>query len=291
VESAEEWIAAHCAPIGPAETIRARVWATTLRIPTADGPVWFKACAPSHRFEPELVAALARTRPELLPRVLGWDRARGWLLTADSGTSFRQLGNPPELWLRLLPRYAELQRDANVPSSVPDRTLPRWPELYDALARSELPLEPSEAERLREHGPRFQALCEELDRYGLPATVQHDDLHDTNAFVRDDELRIGDWGDASLSHPFVSLVVTYRFLEERNGLASTDPWFARLRDAYLEPWGPGLVDAFELAQRLGRFVHAFGWLSLRRLLPAETRAEYDVPFRIVLLRALAAFPD
>ena len=27
------------------------------------------------------------------------------------------------------------------------------------------------------------ALCEELAGHGLPATVQHDDLHDTNSFV------------------------------------------------------------------------------------------------------------
>jgi aminoglycoside phosphotransferase (APT) family kinase protein len=140
---------------------------------------------------------------------------------------------------------------------------------------------------LRDHAPRFEALCEELAGHGLPATVQHDDLHDTNTFVDGDGLRIADWGDASLSHPFVSLVVTFRFLEERNGLDPADPWLGRLRDAYLEPWGSGLVGAFELAERLGRFVHAFGWASLRRLLPPEVRPEYDVPFRIVLRRALS----
>jgi len=287
VESAEEWINAHCTPVGPAEVIRERAWATTMRIPTADGPVWFKESAPSHRFETQLVASLARCRPELVPRVLACDPARGWLLTADAGTSFRECGNPPELWLRLLPRYAELQREAIVPDAVPDRTLERWPELYGELAGSELPLDAAEAERLRAYAPRFEALCGELAAHGLPAAVQHDDLHDTNAFVDGERLRISDWGDASLSHPFVSLVVTFRFLEERNGLEPTDPWFARLRDAYLEPWGTGLVEAFELAERLGRFVHAFGWVRLRRLLPPEVRPEYDVPFRTVLVRALA----
>jgi Phosphotransferase enzyme family len=287
VDSAGEWIAAHCRPTGPSAVVRSRVWATTTRIPTADGPVWFKACAPSHRFEAELVPSLARCRPELLPRVLAHDAARGWLLTADAGTSFRQLGNPPELWLRLLPRYAELQRDASVPGAVPDRTLPRWPELYDELVASALPLEPAEAKRLGDYAPRFASLCEELAGHGLPATVQHDDLHDTHSFVDGDVLRMADWGDASLSHPFVSLVVTFRFLEERSGLVPADPWFAKLRDAYLEPWGPGLVATFDLAQRLGRFVHAFGWVSPRRLLPAEERPAYDVPFRTVLRRALS----
>lgn len=263
------------------------MWATTTRIPTTDGPVWFKACAASHRFEAELVATLARRRPDLLPRVLACDAARGWLLTADAGVSFDELGNPPELWLGLLPRYAELQRDATAPESVPDRTLPRWPALYEELAASALPLEPAEMERLRRFAPRFAELCSELAGHGLPVAIQHDDLHHRNAFVDGERLRIVDWGDASLSHPFVSLVVTYRFLEERNGLRPADPCFARLRDAYLEPWGTGLVDAFGLAQRLGRFAHAFGWTALRRLLPPDRRAAYDVPFRVVLRRALA----
>jgi Phosphotransferase enzyme family len=291
VERVGEWISAHCRPTGSPVIVCERVWATTARIPTADGTVWFKASAESHRFETELVASLARTRPDLLPRVLGCDIARGWLLTADAGTPFGRLGNPPELWLRLLPAYAELQREASVPRSVPDRTLPRWPALYEELAASELPLEPAEVEQLRRLAPRFAELCEKLAEHDLPPTVQHDDLHHENAFVDGDRLRIVDWGDASLSHPFVSLVVTFRFLEERNGLDPVDPWFARLRDAYLEPWGAGLVGAFDLAERLGRFVHAFGWVSLRPLLPPGERAEDDVPFRIVLRRALAAFPD
>jgi hypothetical protein len=250
--------------------------------------VWFKACAESHRFEAGLVASLARSAPDLLPRVLACDAARGWLLTADAGTSFEQLGNPPELWLRLLPRYAELQHEGTMPRGTPDRTLQRWPELYDELAAAELPLEPEEVERIRRFAPHFAALCRDLAGHGLPTAVQHDDLHHKNAFVDGDRLRIIDWGDASASHPFVSLVVTFRFLEERNGLQPSDPWFAKLRDAYLEPWGTGLVPAFELAQRLGRFAHAFGWVSLRRLLPPEEWAAYDVPFQTVLRRALAA---
>ena len=61
-------------------------------------------------------------------------------------------------------------------------------------------------------------------------------------------LRVLDWGDSSISHPFASLVVTFRFLEEFNKLPPGDPWFPRLRDAYLEPWGHGLTDAFALAR-------------------------------------------
>lgn len=230
---------------------------------------------------------LAADWPDLFPRVVAADAAKGWLLLADAGTPFETLGNPPELWLKLLPAYAELQRDAAVPDTVPDRSLARWPELYDDLLHSELPLTASEVAKLRRFAPRFAALCEELSAYGLPAAIQHDDLHHRNAYADGQRLRIIDWGDSSLSHPFVSMVVTFRFLEERNGLPPDDRWFTTLRDAYLEPWGAGLDDAFNLAQRVGRFAHAFGWADLRRLLPQDACPAYDIPFQVVLRRALA----
>jgi hypothetical protein len=287
VDREEEWIRAHLELTGSKEVVRERIWATTWRLSTSEGVVWFKACATTHRFEAELVPLLAARWPDILPRVVAEDQERGWLLLADAGLPFETLGNPPELWLRLLPAYGELQRDAIVPDSVPDRTLGRWPELYDDLLDCELPLTMVEVAQLRRFAPHFAALCAELASYGLPAAIQHDDLHHRNAYVDGSCLRIIDWGDSSRSHPFASLVVPFRFLEEQNGLASNDPWFARLRDAYLEPWGTGLTDAFNLAQHLGRFAHLFGWISLRRLLPENARPAYDIPFQIVLRRALA----
>ena len=287
MDDAEAWIRRHVEPTGPFAVVRDRTWATTTRIPTADGDVWFKSSAETHAFEAGLVASLAALRPDLLPRLLAADVERGLLLTADAGTPFEALGNPPELWLQLLPRYAELQREARPPGGLPDRRLGRWPELYDELAHSELPLDAAETARVRAFAARFAMLCAELADAGIPDTVQHDDLHHKNGFADGDALRIIDWGDSSLSHPFVSLVVTFRFLEEFNGLAPGDPWFARLRDAYLEPWGGGLADAFESSLVAARFAHAFGWVALRRILPVEERPHYDVPFATVLRRALA----
>src|SRR5919204_6865147 len=90
--------------------------------------------------------------------------------------------------------------------------------------------------------PRF----DELAAHGIPETIQHDDLHMANLYAQGGRLRVLDWGDSSISHPFASLVVTFRFLEEINKLSPVDPWFARLRDAYLEPWGRNLTAVFDL---------------------------------------------
>jgi hypothetical protein len=108
-----------------------------------------------------------------------------------------------------------------------------------------------------------------------------------NVYSQGTRLRLLDWGDTSISHPFASLVVTFRFLEQRNRLAPDDPWFARLRDAYLEPWGGGLAEVFALAMRVGAFAHTFAWVRQRDHLPEALRPEFDQELRVVLRRALA----
>jgi hypothetical protein len=91
-----------------------------------------------------------------------------------------------------------------------------------------------------------------------------------------------DWGDSSISHPFASLVVTFRFLGEFYGLSHGDPWFHRLRQAYLEPWRADLAGAFPLALKLGSFAHAFGWLRQRETLTPAQRSDFDTYFAVVL---------
>src|SRR5437879_7563183 len=129
--------------------------------------------------------------------------------------------------------------------------------------------------RERQRPSRFEELCAELADCDVPETIQHDDLHMNNVYARDGHLRVLDWGDASVSHPFVSLVATFRFLEERNKLAPDDPWFGRLRDAYLEPWGGGLTETFALAMHVGAFAHAIASVRQRAELHGSARGQLD----------------
>jgi hypothetical protein len=108
-----------------------------------------------------------------------------------------------------------------------------------------------------------------------------------NVYAQGERLRVLDWGDASISHPFASLLVTFRFLEQVTRLPAGDPWFARLRDAYLEPWGQDLSPVFALAMRLAAFAHVFAWARHRDHLPEEARLAFDEQFPIVLRRAIA----
>jgi len=295
--AAEAWIREHVQPTGAIETAHDRPWATVLRVPVAEGVVWFKACAPVQTFEPRLTTELFARWPELVTDVIAHDVERAWMLLADAGDPLGELGNPLEAWYTALPRYAGLQRGEvpyaqdHLAHGVPDLRVSNLPARFDELLGRELPLQDAEIERLRRFAPRFAALCDELAACGIPETIQHDDLHQWNLFAGGGDVRILDWGDASIAHPFASLIVTFTSLEEVNALSSGDPVFARLRDVYLEPWGGGLAEVFTLAMRLGAFAHAIAHLRQRDFLPGWALADFDAAFAKRLRRAIAQTED
>jgi len=294
--AAESWIREHVRPAGPIELTHDRPWSQVLRVPVDGGVTWFKECGAVQAFEPRMTAQLAARWPRLVADVLAYDEERAWLLTADAGTPLGAYGNPPEPWLDLLPRYAELQRGEadhaadHLEHGVPDLRAEAFPQCYEDLLTRALPLDPDEVEALCAFAPRFAELAQKLAADGIPASVQHDDLHQANVYDRDGILRVLDWGDSSVSHPFGSLIVTFRFLEEATGLALDDPWFARLKAAYLEPWGAS-VEALDSALRVTAFMHAFAWARQRDHLPVAEWPRFDRWFAVILRRALRSVEE
>lgn len=295
VDGLEEWIRSYTKPVSFDEP-RVRPWSTVIRVRVETGIVWFKACSTVQSFEPRLSAVLSTRWPGRVGEVLAYDEERAWMLLRDAGRPLRDAGNPPEAWLELLPRYAELQRGEaahatdHLRHGVPELALDGLAPRLEAATARELPLAGDEAAKLRAFAPTLGVLCTELAAAGVPPSIQHDDLHFGNVFIDGDTSLVLDWGDASIAHPFASTVVTFRFLEEQNGLSPGSPWFSRLRDAYLEPWGRGNIETFELAQRVGIFAHVCAWLRQRRFLPEQEHANFDAGFSVVLRRAIARIP-
>jgi hypothetical protein len=287
---------------GPIEQPHVRPWSTVLRIPTEAGDVWFKANMPTQAFEVAVVETLAARRPDLVPPLLASDRARGWMLQGDGGTRLREILKETrdfEVWLKILPLYAELQmdvvaeRDRLLAAGVPDRLLASLPGQFEEVLTDVEALETltlDERRRLAALAPRIEAECRELGAYGLPETIQHDDLHDGQVFVRDGRFLFFDWGDACVSHPFYTLVVTLAVLAHRLELDHDAPELDRFRDAYVEPWTrfrprSELEQAYPLAYRLGVLCRGLTWRSVVAVLPRPLRDdEADaVPERMRML--------
>lgn len=61
---------------------------------------------------------------------------------------------------------------------------------------------------------------------------------------------------------------------------------ARIRDAYLERWGGGLTEVFELAVRVGTFAHAIAAIRQRAALEGPAREHFDQDLAVRLRRAV-----
>ena len=271
--AAIDWIRERVDVSGEIEQPHVRWWSTVLRVPTADGDLFFKAVAPVHRFEAGLTARLAELQPGRVTEVVDVDPERGWFLMRDAGTRLRELiETPADLyhWERVLPEYARLQlevaqhADELLALGTPDERLAVLPGLFqELLAERPHGLTDHEHRRALDALPRFEELCLELAEDGLPATIQHDDLHDGQVFVRGGRYLVFDWGDSCVSHPLLSLTVNLRSVAWRLDLEPGGPELRRLRDIYLEPFGRD-AEIADTAYRVGTIARAIAWERMVR---------------------------
>jgi aminoglycoside/choline kinase family phosphotransferase len=273
------------------EVVHDRPWSRVLRVPTAGEDLYLKQCAPVQAFEVPLTVALAARWPDRVPEVVAADAERAWLLLRDGGTRLRESGDVAT-FLRALELYGELQReeagrvDELLALGLPDVRLPVVAAAYGPFFEDDHGLEREEAARLRALAPRFHELCAELEAFGLPDSIQHDDLHDGNVFVRDGRVAIFDWGDSSVAHPLWSLVKPFRDARDR-GL---DP--EPLCAAYLAAWTAvepeeRLRAALRVAVPVGIFAYALQVRRLRGFLSVEARPA-SKPYLAAQLRRLLA---
>ena len=264
------WIDVHVEVIGQIEQSHLRGWATVLRVPTADGVVWFKAARDAFAHEARLLQLTGPLAPDLLPDVIASRPEDGWLLLSDAGERARER---PVEWRPLLARYAELQLAATplaadlLEAGAPDLR----PAALRARVESLLPwLELETAARLRDRLPEVDDASNLLAASPLAPTVEHGDLHDGNVFVHDGRVRILDWGDAAVAHPLLTLTV------------EMEP---DARDAYLEPFTARASRA-ELEAEVETI------LGLRYLLRAvnwERVVRYDASYATAIEERVVAF--
>jgi hypothetical protein len=247
--------------VGEPDQFHVRPWSTIFRVPTIVGNVYLKAVPRRLAHEVRLTRWLARHFPDRVLPVLAADDGRGFMLLPEGGVRLRDLHTTDlRVWCQLAATYAELQVRVEPHVSellalgVPDRRLVHLPNAIAAV----LPA------RDRDLVRRYAALCDELAAQGVPETIQMDDLHDENVFTDGDRLRVFDWGDASLAHPFFSLPMLLETAMERLGLAPDALERRRVRDAYLEPFTRfaavgALRAAAKLAPRVVPTVRILAW--------------------------------
>jgi hypothetical protein len=268
---------------------RVRPWGTLLTAPTSAGPVWMKAPGPHTAFEVPLYGLLRTVVPAWTVPPIAVDVERGWLLLPDGGTPLRESGNDSvEAMLRVLPQYAQLQRElmphvsSLLSAGVADMRAPVMLQRFDeAVAAVTRRSRPQDAEVIRRIAARRDVVagwCAELAGMSIPASLDHNDLHIGNVFVHGDRVRFYDWGDSVVAHPFASMIVVWKDMTVMHGFAPNDPIMLRLRDAYLETFSDlaphkELAAQMELACRVGMIARTLVWEHA--LLTAGGRSDFE----------------
>ena len=288
---------------GPVEVqpMKQRPWATTWRLQDAERVAYLKASSVRTRYEVPLMTTLARVAPSQIPAVLAAEPESGWLLLADAGATLNDqptLNDRPNsgfdlaAWLTMLPRFGQLQRAVApvctelIAAGVPDERPERFGAVLAELLSGSTQLgglTSGERQALDGIGSRSQAALDELAELGIPASIQHGDLHGGNVSVGvsvgtgSGEPRFFDFGDGSLAHPFTTLLVPLRVARSQG---ADEAQLQRMRDSYLEVFsdlatGSQLRHALDLTLRTGAVLKATAWD--RALTTAPARHEWGEP--------------
>lgn len=283
---------------GELEQPHTRAWSTVLHVPTNQGMLFFKATAPETVYEVALTQALASWFPDCMPELVALDTGRGWMLTRDGGEQLRAAIRPMKdiaPWQLVISRYAEVQVGLTehitelLSLRLPDHRLHVLPGRFRQLLADETSLmidqekglTSAEWEEVKGKVGRFEQICRDLAAYGIPESLDHGDFHDGNVLVRDGRITFFDWGDASVTHPFVSLRTFFVSIETSLDLEdySFTPEMDALLNLYLKPWQKfaskdDLLAAYRLSKPVASVVKGLAWHQGISRMHGELRKEY-----------------
>lgn len=285
--------------MGDIEQPHAYPWSTVMRVPTNQGTLFFKATATETIYETALTQMLARWYPDCMPELLAVDITRGWMLMLDGGEQLRASIRPSQdikPWEPVITRYAELQISLAEHASeilalgIPDHRLAALPALYSKLLVDEASLmidqekglTSAELRQLKDLTPRFEQICADLAAFGIPESINHGDFHDGNVLLKNGRITFFDWGDADMTHPFVSLRTFFVSMEialKLDDWAPPTPEMTALLNRYLEPWErfadkERLRTAYSLSRPVASIVKTLAWHQTISRLDGSLREKY-----------------
>jgi hypothetical protein len=278
------------------------IWQATARTGPAAGRLhWFKAPHPALAREVGLRRVLEARSPDEMLRLVAAEPARGWQLAADAGptlavhsraedaaTLFPDDGPAPG-YVALARALARLQRSVaasdlaglEMPAFPPTDAVRTLAERLDVFA--DLPeghpahCRPEERARALAEVGAVVGMWEELVREHPELDllgVDHNDLHAGNAYLVDGRVRISDWGDAVLGHPFASLRALLFPARNMFGQAAVEA----IRAAYLEEFFAGreapAMDVRQRALDAAMTLGAANRLQCWTIMPEPVWAEY-----------------
>ena len=274
--------------------VRDMPWSKVSRFKTSKGSVYLKQMAAPFVIEPKILQFMHENFSTAVTEVIAMNEQLSCFLMKDAGQVFRDIQKQnfqTQLFCNALKIHAQIQI-ASVPfvesfilMSVNDWRLKKLPDLYREFVARENLLEAArlnkyEIEMLQNFSSQMQILCEQLSAYNIPETIEHNDFHDNNILIQDDRITINDWGDACISHPFLSLATALNSAKRNHNFKKTDSRYFQAQSAFLESWlDYGTIDelrkAFLIAEKLSYFQFALSFSRIESCVSVEEFGLYS----------------
>lgn len=278
--------------VGQWQPVRSTPWSSVSSIATSKGLVFLKSMAKPFCKEPAILALIEKHAPGYATRIIVANNDLQCFLMHDAGHPLREtlLSNfrtdYPE---RALTMCADIQIamiqhvDNFIKAGVNDWRLVNIPSLYQKFIHDridilkEYGMSPSEITDYEDLGDPISDTCNVLADYDIPQTLEHSDFHDNNILIRDNRLVIGDWGDASIGHPFFSCVSFFDSAQRHHLI--TDQMKEHLIQIYLKKWTKygnthALRRAYQVASKLYYVIVGMSHVRFYDCLNIENFPEY-----------------
>lgn len=273
-----DWMTPHTGAVRSLVRVKDRPWSGVWRVDAEAGTYYVKQNCPGQQQEARIVSVLSRVAPTLIVAPVALDEGHDLLLTEDAGLTYRDALAAGEAlsWSEML-RDAMLLARASVPVVDELRLTVLAPGgirmfIERAAAEWEIPaqLHADIARAVEVAG----AAGDRLAALGLPLAMNHNDLHDANAFVIDGQARFFDFGDAVASDPLTALRIPLGVYARSVDAAEDDPRVLSVADAALEVWSDlapmsALRAALSDAHRLAAVARAESWHRVITSMPVE----------------------
>lgn len=245
----ETWIDSVLAASGrrrthPIEPVKMWSISAVARVTTDGGDIWLKAPCEHFRSEARVHPTVADLFHDLVPTLIAAEETEGWLLM-EPMVGVEDDDRADGAGLEVATHWAAAQIEAvdHVDTLVAggcrrrgvEETLIAFRELLSSSSELAL-LTDDEVAAARGCAGEIEALVREFWAAGIPDTLAHGDLHLGNVAFDGQDLRIFDWTDGCVSHPFLDASHLAHFTRAMPGDAG-------LESTYAEQWRAAYPDA------------------------------------------------
>ncbi|AYC28508.1 aminoglycoside phosphotransferase family protein [Paenisporosarcina cavernae] len=238
------------------------------------GHFFAKMVSEAASFEADVTHYLAKQFPTETVDVIAIHPEFSWMIFRELPGEPLRANQTQAAYKGMIQAYARLQQhaiphvDQLLELGVIDRRIPVLKqEINDHLeALCDTGLSFEEKAQVMALKTELLSMCDELNGQ-LPDTLDHGDLHSGNCFVHEATYRFFDWGDASITHPFLSVRVFWNSLGELLEEDTDEKWMAKIREfrpLYLNMWAEfgneeTLRRQLLLAEQVGCVYRALSW--------------------------------